>query len=146
MDIIAFLITSNSTGHLSSVEAHIKETIKAPRHWPLQGNPSVTGGFPSQRVSNAENVSIWWRHHDSGPSTNNLPLIFGACQQGLIGRLLDNPQCKEQCVMIIDFFRFWKYVIYLSFLKSYSLCHQPSMSLLASLMAPASCDFVFLTK
>ena len=28
-----------------------------------EGNPSVTGGFPSQRDSNAENVSIWWRHH-----------------------------------------------------------------------------------
>ena len=27
------------------------------------GNPPVTGGFPSQRASNAENVSIWWRHH-----------------------------------------------------------------------------------
>ena len=23
----------------------------------------VTGEFPTQRVSNAENVSIWWRHH-----------------------------------------------------------------------------------
>ena len=28
-----------------------------------EGNPSVTGGFPSQRASNAVNVSIWWRHH-----------------------------------------------------------------------------------
>ena len=28
-----------------------------------EGNPPVTGGFPSQRASNAENVSIWWRHH-----------------------------------------------------------------------------------
>ena len=28
-----------------------------------EGNPPVTGGFPSQRVSNAENVSIRWRHH-----------------------------------------------------------------------------------
>ena len=26
-------------------------------------NPPVTGGFPSQRASNAENVSIWWHHH-----------------------------------------------------------------------------------
>ena len=26
-------------------------------------NSSVTGEFPSQRASNAENVSIWWRHH-----------------------------------------------------------------------------------
>ena len=28
------------------------------------GNPLVTGGFPWQRTSNVENVSIWWRHHD----------------------------------------------------------------------------------
>ena len=28
-----------------------------------EGNPSVTGGFPSQRASNAEHVSIWWRYH-----------------------------------------------------------------------------------
>ena len=27
-----------------------------------EGNPPVTGGFSSQRTSNAENVSIWWRH------------------------------------------------------------------------------------
>ena len=24
---------------------------------------SVTGEFPAQMASNAENVSIWWRHH-----------------------------------------------------------------------------------
>ena len=27
-----------------------------------EGNPSATGGFPSQRASDDENVSIWWRH------------------------------------------------------------------------------------
>ena len=27
-------------------------------NWP------VTGEFPAQRASNAENVSIWWIHHD----------------------------------------------------------------------------------
>ena len=27
-----------------------------------EGNSTVTGEFPSQRASNAENVSIWWRH------------------------------------------------------------------------------------
>ena len=26
------------------------------------GNSPVTGDFPAQRASNAENVSIWWRH------------------------------------------------------------------------------------
>ena len=29
------------------------------------GNSPVTGEFPSQRTSNAENVSIWWCHHES---------------------------------------------------------------------------------
>ena len=30
----------------------------------VMGNSPVTGEFPSQRASNAGNVSIWWRHHD----------------------------------------------------------------------------------
>ena len=29
-----------------------------------EGNSPVTGEFPAQRASIAENVSIWWRHHD----------------------------------------------------------------------------------
>ena len=29
------------------------------------GNSPVTGEFPTQMASNAENVSFWWRHHDS---------------------------------------------------------------------------------
>ena len=41
--------------------AQIKEIIKAPRHWPLCGE--FTGEFPSQRASNANNFSIWWRQH-----------------------------------------------------------------------------------
>ena len=40
-------------------EAQIKESIKAPRHWPLGGES--TGD--TQRASNEENDSIWWRHH-----------------------------------------------------------------------------------
>ena len=28
-----------------------------------EGNSPVTGKFPAQRASDAENVSIWWRHH-----------------------------------------------------------------------------------
>ena len=28
-----------------------------------EGNSPVTGEFPAQRTNNAENVSIWWRHH-----------------------------------------------------------------------------------
>ena len=43
------------------VQAQIKENIKALGHWPLWGES--TCGFPSQRASNAEHVSIWWRHY-----------------------------------------------------------------------------------
>ena len=47
------------------IQTQIKDNIKAPRHCPLWGNPSVTGGIPSQRASNADNGSIWWRRHDA---------------------------------------------------------------------------------
>ena len=30
-----------------------------------EGGSPVTGEFPAQMASNAENVSIWWRYHDS---------------------------------------------------------------------------------
>ena len=30
------------------------------------GNSPLIGEFPAQMASNAENVSIWWRHHESG--------------------------------------------------------------------------------
>ena len=35
------------------------------------GNSSVIGEFPAQRASNADNVSIWWRHH----AHNDSPLV-----------------------------------------------------------------------
>ena len=45
-------------------------------------NSPGTGEFPAQKASNAENVSIWWRHHDiqkSGCShTSHHPLFLFA--------------------------------------------------------------------
>ena len=32
-----------------------------------EGNSPVTGEFPAQRASNAENASHWWRHHEHKP-------------------------------------------------------------------------------
>ena len=46
------------------IQAQIKENIKVQRHWPLGREFTGTGEFPAQMASNAENVSIWWRHHD----------------------------------------------------------------------------------
>ena len=44
------------------------------------GNSPVTGEFPAQRASNAENASIWWRHHAShqiGPCSSLKPNELG---------------------------------------------------------------------
>ena len=35
------------------------------------GNSPVTSEFPAQKASNVENVSIWWRHHES---TSRVPV------------------------------------------------------------------------
>ena len=42
-----------------------QRNIKAPRHWPFWGDPPVSDVLPSRRASDAENVSILWRHHFS---------------------------------------------------------------------------------
>ena len=39
-----------------------------------EGNPPVTGVFPAQKASNAANVFIWWRHHETTEEVvNDLP-------------------------------------------------------------------------
>ena len=40
-----------------------KKTAKLRVTGLCEGNSPVTGEFPAQRASKAENVSIWWRHH-----------------------------------------------------------------------------------
>ena len=40
-----------------------KKTSKLHETGLCEGNSPVTGEFPAQRASNAENVAIWWRHH-----------------------------------------------------------------------------------
>ena len=63
MTMMASQITSLTVVYSTVYQTQIKENIKAPRHWPLCGEFTGTGEFPSQRASYAENVSIWWRHH-----------------------------------------------------------------------------------
>ena len=43
-----------------------QRNIKTSRHWPLW--EEFTG---DQRASNAENVSIWWRHHETSNSSRD---------------------------------------------------------------------------
>ena len=60
-----------------------------------EGNSPVTDGFPSQMASNAEIVSIWWRHHGY-VAYSTFPELY---------------PCLLQCVAI-----FIKVVISISFL------------------------------
>ena len=49
------------------MQGNTKENIKQPYFCtgcPLWGDTPVTDGFPAQRSSNIESVSISWRHHD----------------------------------------------------------------------------------
>ena len=60
---MASKITSLTIVYSTFIQAQIKKHIKAPRHWPLCGEITGTGEFPAQMASNADNVSIWRRHH-----------------------------------------------------------------------------------
>ena len=41
-----------------------------------EGNSPVTGKLSAQRASNAENGSIWWRHHDKVSATRGFNVIL----------------------------------------------------------------------
>ena len=56
MGAVASEITSLASVTQSFIQAPIKETIKAPRLWPLCGEFTRDGEFPAQMASNAENV------------------------------------------------------------------------------------------
>ena len=58
-------ITSLAIVYSIVIRALIKENIKAPRHWPLCGEFTGDRWIPRTKASDAENVSIWWRHHAS---------------------------------------------------------------------------------
>ena len=59
------------------------------------GNSMVTGEFPAQMASDAENASIWWRHHDAmrshcepAYSTFNKHTVFIMFYLGLVTTIL----------------------------------------------------------
>ena len=50
-------LLNRSFGHISKKSSKLRVTGL------YVGNSPVTGEFPAQMASNAENVSIWWQHH-----------------------------------------------------------------------------------
>ena len=71
-----------------------KKTLKLHVTGLCAGNSTGTGEFPPQRASNAENVSIWWRHYVSGYYC--IRVIFTHVIQGYFtgtGTIVWLPQC-----------------------------------------------------
>ena len=67
-DVIMGAMASQITSHASVyslIRCWSKKTSKLRVTGFCAGNSPATGDFPAQRASNAENVSIWWRHHGS---------------------------------------------------------------------------------
>ena len=71
MDAIASQITSITIVYSTVHSDANKRNIKVLRHWPLCREFTGDRWIPRTDASNAENVSIWWRHHGYG---------FGACR------------------------------------------------------------------
>ena len=58
------------------IKDQIKETPKLRVTSLCAGNSPVTGEFPAKKASNAENYSIWWRHHaNTGTDTNAVCML-----------------------------------------------------------------------
>ena len=58
-------------------QVQVKETSKPRFTGPCVGNSPGTVKFPAHVVSNAETVSIWWRHHESIALNWYLPFQVG---------------------------------------------------------------------
>ena len=58
------------------MQAQIKDNIKGPRPWLLCGEFTGDRWIPRTIGTNAENVSIWWRHHDVHVYANIIAYLF----------------------------------------------------------------------
>ena len=67
------------------------------------GNSPVTGEFPAQMASNAENISIWWRHHvhDFSRVFTGLPAVCIVTPISIDLAAFDESvaNCQLQCVL-----------------------------------------------
>ena len=65
MTTMASQITASRLFIQPFIQTHIKEKIRAPRHWPMCGEFTGDRWIPRTKGQLRGNVSIWWRHHAS---------------------------------------------------------------------------------
>ena len=75
--------------------------VKGIHRWP--------GGFPSQRASDAENVSIWWRHVNSKSDLSFTLVIFICCMQYRI--ILDRDNVTFYLLWSVLLKWIWKLIV-----------------------------------
>ena len=75
MSTMASQITSLSLLN-RSFRRRSKKTSKPHVTGRCEGNPPVPAGFPSQRASNVESISIWWHDHALHVIQHAMPSLF----------------------------------------------------------------------
>ena len=102
-----------------------KKTSKLRVTGPCAGNSPVTGEFPAQAASNAENVSIWWRHHDRRGNViyqdNYLTTVPVPSQH-----LVNDGKWITDCMIACTDSRDCPYVIPLMMKNNYIVCPSPN--------------------
>ena len=73
-------ITSLTIVYSTVIQTQIKKASKLRVTGLCAGNSPGTGEFPAQRASNAENVSIWWRHHGTRTSWTQMQEMESRCE------------------------------------------------------------------
>ena len=87
-----------------SFKRRSKKTSKLRATGLCAGNSPGTGEFPAQRASNAENASIWWRHHEAGfPSQYHQSHVRQELSACLYCRHCIKGISKKELVIRIEF-------------------------------------------
>ena len=80
-----------------------KETSKLRVTGLCVGNSPVTGEFPAQMASNAENVSIWWRHYEfRGGELMTRPHLSTKCIRNYIQRTCKIVRFESSCEITLN--------------------------------------------
>ena len=91
MSKIASQITSVSTVYSTVFFGHrSKKTSKLRATGLCAGNSPLTGEFPARKASNAENASIWLRHHGLWPLVESGEMISSRPVKKVIGHVKKN--------------------------------------------------------
>ena len=103
----------------SFIQTQIKETSKFRVTGLCAGNSPGTGEFPAQMASNAENVSIWWRHHGIRSNSlvlfifiySHITLFIMLCSRLVIFDFINIRQCYSTNIGIITQLRRFSWLL-----------------------------------